>query len=76
MMKDLITLFFPQKALQLQKIYLRRGMYRPHETDIWDFICRIDKMVDYLKKFPPFGIGQGFPDDNILELVDFLLTRE
>ena len=51
-------------------------MYRPHETDIWDFICRIDKMVDYLKKFPPFGIGQGFPDDNILELVDFLLTRE
>ena len=75
-MEDLITDLFPPNALQRQKRYLRRGVYKTHKTKIWEFICRIEKMVDYLKKFPSFGIGQGLLDDEILQLVEFLLPGE
>ena len=54
-MKDLITHVFLSKALQRQKRYLQRDLYKPRNTTIRDFICRIDKMVDYLDNFPPFG---------------------
>ena len=33
-------------------------------------------MVDELYKFPPFGITQGLPDNEIINLVDFLLPKE
>ena len=39
-------------------------------------MCWIDKMVEYLKKFPPFGAGQGLPEDDILEQVEFSLPKE
>ena len=75
-MEDLITDLFPPNALQRQKRYLQRGAYKTRKTKIWEFIFRVEKMVDYLKKFPPFWIGQGLLDDEILQLVEFLLPRE
>ena len=75
-MKDLTTNFIPPKALHIHKIYLRRGLYKPHETKIWSFIFWIDEMVDYLENFPPFDIGKGLPDDKILELGGFYLHME
>ena len=47
-MKDLISHFFPPKVLQSQKRYLRRGVYKPHDKNIWYFMCLVDKMVQYL----------------------------
>ena len=44
-MKDRIYHFCPPKALQLQKRYLRRGLYKTCNTKIWDLICRINDMV-------------------------------
>ena len=76
MMKDLIYHFFPSKALQRQKRYLRRGEYKPHDTKIWYFVCRIYKMVSYLDKFPPFGTVQRLPDNKIQEMVQFSLPEE
>ena len=43
--EDLISHSFPPKALQLQKKYLSRGLYKPCETKIQYFICCIDEMV-------------------------------
>ena len=60
-MKDLISHFFPPKSLQHQKRYLRRGMYKPCNTKILDFICSIDKMVDYLENLSHFGAEQRLP---------------
>ena len=57
-MKDLIYHFFTPKALQLQNMFLRRGMYKPCDTKIRDLICCIDKLVKYIENFPPFGAGQ------------------
>ena len=47
-MKNLITYLFPPKALQRQKRYLRRGLYKSWGTKIREFICKIGGIVDYL----------------------------
>ena len=75
-MKDLISHFFFPKALQRQKRYLRRGLYKPRDTKIQDFICRIDNIVEYLKKLPPLGAGQRLPNDDILNMVELSLRKE
>ena len=69
-MKDLISHSFPPKALQRHKRYLRRGLYKPRDIKIREFICCIDEMVKYLEEFPPFGAGQCLTEDYILELVE------
>ena len=38
----LFNCFFPPEALQRQKRYLLRGLYKPRNTKIWDFVCRVD----------------------------------
>ena len=68
--------FFPHKSLQRQKRYLRRDLYNPHGTKIRDSICRIDKMVEYLDKFPPFCAGQRLPEYDILDLIELSLLKE
>ena len=75
-MKYLISHFSLPKSLQRQKRYLRKGLYKPCNTNIRYFICQIDYMVGYLKKFPPFGAGQRLPEDEILELVYFSLPKK
>ena len=75
-MKDFIACLFPPKVLQHQTRYLLRGLYKPRNINISEFIFQINKMVDYLKKFPPFGASQHLLDDDILELVKFSLPRE
>ena len=44
--KNLIIHFFPPKAIQRQKIYLCKGIYKPCYTNICEFICRIDEILD------------------------------
>ena len=68
-MKDFIGHLLPPKALQLQKRYLRRGLYKPHDTKIRYFIIRVNKMVDHLKKLAPFVSEQRLAYDEILEIV-------
>ena len=74
-MKYLISHFFPPKALQIQKRYLQRGLYKPRGTKIQEFVSQIDKMVEYLEKFLPLGIYQGLPNNNILDFVELSLPR-
>ena len=74
--KYLINQFFSSKALHRQKRYLRRGLYKSHDTKIQDFIRMIDNMVEYLENFLPSGINQGLTEDDILDLVEFFLPRE
>ena len=55
--KELIFHFFPPKVIQRQNRYLRRGVYKPRDNKIRYLIRSIEEMVEYLKKFPPFGAG-------------------
>ena len=65
-MQDVFTHFFPPKVIQRQKICLCRGLYNPHDTKIRKFICRVDEIVENLDKFPPIGMNQGFPEEEII----------
>ena len=67
--KYLITRFLPPKALQRQKRYLRKRFYKAYDTKVRDVIFWINNMVEYIDKFPPFFIGQGLTDNDILKLV-------
>ena len=64
--QDVFIHFFPPKVLQPQKIYLRRGLYNLHDTKIRKFICRVEKIVENLDKFPPIGMNQGFLEEEII----------
>ena len=75
-MKDLISHLFLPRALRRQKRYLRRGMYKPRDTNIQDCICFIYNMVEYLENFPPLWAVQRLPEDEILDLVEFSLSKE
>ena len=75
-MKDIISHFYPPKLLKLQKMYLRWALYKPCNTNIREFICRIDKMIEYLDKFPSFREGQRPPEENSLDLVELLIPKE
>ena len=44
--RDLISHFFPPKALQCQKRYIRRVLYKPCEANIRKLICRINKIIN------------------------------
>ena len=72
----MISNLFPPKVLQRQKIYLCRGLYKPHGTNIHESIFRINKIVEYLNKLPPFGENKGFTEDEIIEHVDFYPATE
>ena len=48
-MKDLINHFFPPKSLQRQNRYLHRGLYKPCDNKIRNFICGINNIVEYLE---------------------------
>ena len=66
--KDVISQFFPPKALQRQKRYLPRGLYKTRDINIREFIFAIDEIIKHLEKFPLFEANQGFPKYEILEL--------
>ena len=53
-----------------------RGLYKPRDTKILDFIRCTDEMVEYLEKFPPFRVVQRLLDDDILKLVEFSLPKK
>ena len=69
----MITHFFPPKAIQGQKIYLSRDLCKLHDTKIHELIYRIGDIINYLKKFPPFGTNQGLTEDDIFKPMEFLL---
>ena len=75
-MKDLISHFFLPMALQRQKRSLIKAVYKTCDNNIIYFICHIYNMVEYLKKFPPFGAGQRLPDNEILDMVELSLPKE
>ena len=76
LIKYVITHFFPPKAIQRQKRYIQKGLYKPRETKICEFIFRIAEILEYLKKLPSFGISQGLSDDDILNLVSLSFPSE
>ena len=53
-----------------------RELYKTCGNKTRYFICRVNKMVNYLDKFLPFGARQHPLEDEILELGESSLPKE
>ena len=58
-----------------EEMSARGGVYNLRNTTVCDFICRINEIIKYLENFLTFGSNQGLLEDEILELMVFLLAR-
>ena len=66
----LILHFFPPKALQRQKRFLRRSVRKPRDMKVRQFIERIVEINGYLFYFPPFrGEQNQLQEDELLEIL-------
>jgi hypothetical protein len=69
--QGLVSHVFPNRALVLQKQYMRRYLRKPMEVKFRNFMSRLVEINEYLKLFPPFGDNQNLPMDEILEIAEF-----
>ncbi len=70
-MDALATHVFPQRALRMQKRYMRRYMRKPKNISTREYIARVNEINGYLEDFPPFGANQKLPTDEVLDLLEF-----
>lgn len=69
--QGLISHVFPNRALLLQKQYMRRYLRKPLGMKIRNFMSRLVEINEYLTLFPPFGDNQKLPMDEVLEIAEF-----
>ena len=60
------TQFSPPKLLQRQKRYLLQVVFKPLDSNIWNFICHIKNMVEYINHSLTFQKKQLIPENDIL----------
>ena len=67
---------FPARALQTQKRYMRRMMYKPRDVTIRKYAARLAEINAYLIDFPPHGDDQQLPVEELLEILEFAVPAE
>lgn len=70
-MNALAAHVFPQRALRMQKRYMRRYMRKPKGQTTREYIARVNEINEYLSLFPPFEADQKLPTDEILDILEF-----
>ena len=51
-------------------------MFETQDFKVREFVYSANEIVEYLKKLPPFGNYQGFPEDKIINLDKFYIPYE
>ena len=54
----------------------QQGLFQPWYYNASELIFYIKNIIEYLKHFSPLEIALGFPDGEIIELVEFVLIHE
>ena len=75
-MQCLTTNFFPTKAIHNQKRHLLWGLFNPQNSKIHNLIYRVNEIVEYLERFPLFGMTQELPDDKIINIIYTILLHK
>ena len=70
-MMSLTEHVFPKRALQTQKRYKRRFLWKTREVTVRDFMVRLQEMNLYLQKFPEYVPGKELPEDELLDIAEF-----
>lgn len=66
---------FPKKPMHTQKRYMRRMLRKPLNMKIRDYFARYKELNDYLGSFPPFGIIQRLPKDEVMGHAEFAILN-
>ena len=69
-----ILRFFPQKALQDQKRWMRRFLKKPIDMPVQEYIACVIEINNYLEEFPPLitgGNATKLPYNELLDLLEF-----
>jgi len=65
---------FPQRALQVQRRYMRRFMRKPRDMKIREYINRVVQINMWLDQFPGAGAGNGrMGEDELLDILEFAI---
>ena len=63
---------FPQRALRMQKRYMRRYMRKPRDMKMRVYRNRVVKLNNYLEQFPTLiNATQKIDDDEIVDILEF-----
>jgi hypothetical protein len=70
--KALTKHVFPQRALQVQKRYMRRFMRKPREMKMREYRNRVVELNGHLARFPPeFDEKQKLDDEELIDILAF-----
>ena len=70
-LQALIAHVFPNRALAMQKRYMRRVIRKPQGVTMRTFMARLNELNEYLTMFPPNQANQKLDDDEILDIAKF-----
>ena len=66
---------FPNSALKYQKHYMCRVLRKPKEMSMKAYYACSQELSRYLEGFPPFGVRQKLPKDEVLEHMEFMIPN-
>ena len=67
---------FPHRALETQKLWMKKEMKKPRKMRYRTFQARVHKMNKYLPYFPGASEEDKFKDKEMLEILEFSLPEE
>jgi hypothetical protein len=67
---------FPHRALEIQKIWMKRQIRKPKSMPVRKMIAIITKMNNSLARFPKADESDKFKDKELLEIVEWSLPDE
>jgi len=71
--QKLTEYFFPVRALETQKRYMRCSLLKARKQRTREFVARLQELNSKLDKFPPFKSDQSFKDDELVEVLQYSL---
>ena len=72
-LNDVAKNIFPHRALEIQKLWMRRAVRKPKEMTIRKLVAVITKMNKSLARFPGASEDDKFEPDEILEIIEWAL---
>jgi hypothetical protein len=70
---DVSKNIFPHRALEIQKLWMRRAVRKPNEMTVRKLVAIITKMNKSLARFPGASDDDKFEADNLLEIIEWAL---
>jgi hypothetical protein len=68
---DMGAYVFPQRALQMEKRFMRRFMRKPRKLKMREFMARVEELNHDLRYFPAYVAGARLLEDELLDIYEY-----